>query len=106
LIPDLSFINMESDERVQTVVEVKIPSMYRVIMHNDHYTTMEFVVMVLMNVFQKPKADATRIMMDVHRKGAGECGIYPRDIAETKVAIVHQKARSSSFPLRCSMEKA
>ncbi len=105
MIPVLSYINMELDEQVETIVEVKIPSMYRVIMHNDDYTTMEFVVMVLMNVFQKPKAEATRIMMDIHRKGAGECGIYSKDIAETKVAIVHQKARSSSFPLRCSMEK-
>ena len=79
--------------------------MYRVLLHNDDYTTMEFVVEILKYVFNKSTEAATTIMMNVHQKGVGECGIYPHEIAETKVDTVHNLARESGFPLRCSMEQ-
>lgn len=82
------------------------PRMFRVILHNDHYTTMDFVVEVLMKVFQKKAAEAIKIMLDVHRRGAGVCGIYTYDIAVTKVSQVHQMAKKREFPLKCSYEEA
>lgn len=82
------------------------PRMFRVILHNDHYTTMDFVVAVLMQVFHKTAAEAAKIMLDVHSKGAGVCGVYIYDIAVTKVSQVHQMARKQEFPLRCSYEEA
>jgi ATP-dependent Clp protease adaptor protein ClpS len=80
------------------------PDMYKVLLHNDDYTTMDFVVEVLMVVFSKELQEATRIMMDVHRKGLGVCGVYTYEIAETKVDTVHAMARAHGFPLKCSME--
>ncbi len=85
--------------------EVREPSMYKVLLHNDDYTTMEFVVDILMTVFHKRSEEATRIMFNVHRKGVGLCGIYTYDIAETKVETVHTLARENGYPLRCSMEE-
>lgn len=82
------------------------PKMYRVILHNDHYTTMDFVVEVLMIVFHKAAAEATKIMLDVHKKGAGICGVYTYDIASTKVSVVHNMAKRREFPLKCSLEEA
>ncbi|MFH1078944.1 MAG: ATP-dependent Clp protease adaptor ClpS [Pseudomonadota bacterium] len=82
------------------------PRMFRVILHNDHYTTMDFVVEVLMKVFQKTAAEAIKIMLDVHRKGAGVCGIYTYDIAVTKVLQVRQMAKNRDFPLQCSYDEA
>jgi len=82
------------------------PHMYRVILHNDDYTTMDFVVTVLMKVFHKTAPEATKIMLDVHRKGHGVCGCYTYDIATTKVAQVHEMARKNEYPLRCSCEEA
>ena len=82
------------------------PRLYRVILHNDDYTTMDFVVKVIVSVFHKPAAEATRIMLDVHRKGRGIVGVYTRDIAATKVAQVHQMAREGEYPLRASLEEA
>jgi ATP-dependent Clp protease adaptor protein ClpS len=82
------------------------PKMYRVILHNDHYTTMDFVVEVLMIVFHKAAAEATKIMLDVHKKGAGVCGVYTYDIASTKVSVVHNMAKRREFPLKCSLEEA
>lgn len=82
------------------------PKMYRVILHNDHYTTMDFVVEVLMVVFHKAAAEATKIMLDVHKKGAGVCGVYTYDIATTKVSLVHGMAKRREFPLKCSLEEA
>ena len=79
--------------------------MYKVLLHNDDYTTMEFVVEVLMFVFHKSVEDATQIMMNVHRKGVGVCGIYPFHIAETKVDTVLKLARENGHPLKCTMEK-
>jgi ATP-dependent Clp protease adaptor protein ClpS len=86
--------------------KLKEPEEYRVVLLNDNYTTMEFVVLVLMSVFQKPATESNRIMLDVHKKGRGMVGVYPWDIATTKVEQVHQMARKESFPLRCVVEKA
>jgi ATP-dependent Clp protease adaptor protein ClpS len=85
--------------------ETKEPSLYRVILLNDDYTTMDFVIRVLETVFSKPPAEATRIMLSVHKKGSGLCGVYTREIAETKVIAVHDLAGQSGFPLKCIMEK-
>jgi ATP-dependent Clp protease adaptor protein ClpS len=86
--------------------ELEEPPMYKVLLHNDDYTTMEFVVEVLKTVFHKSEEEATRIMLHVHYNGIGICGVYPAEIAETKVEIVHSLARQHGFPLRCSMEEA
>ena len=86
--------------------DVKQPEEYRVILLNDDFTTMEFVVSVLMTVFHKAVPEATRIMLDVHKKGRGIVGIYIYDIAVTKVNQVHTLARQNGFPLKCTMEKA
>lgn len=81
------------------------PTLYKVILHNDNYTTMEFVVHVLETVFQKSPAEAFRVMMQVHVEGQGLCGHYPWEIAETKASTVHELAQSQGFPLRASVEK-
>ncbi len=86
--------------------EVKEPDMYNVILHNDDYTTREFVVEVLQVVFHKPAIEATRIMLDVHKKGRGVVGVYTWDIAQTKVALVHRLAKEQEFPLTCTIEAA
>jgi ATP-dependent Clp protease adaptor protein ClpS len=84
----------------------KRPPMYTVLMHNDDYTTMEFVVEALITVFRKQPTEANRIMLNIHFKGSGVCGTYPYEIAETKVIKVHNLARKAGFPLRCSLEQA
>ena len=76
------------------------------ILLNDNYTTMEFVVEVLMVIFHKNSGDANKIMLDVHKKGKGTVGLYPWDIAATKVEQVHIAARENQFPLRCIVEPA
>jgi ATP-dependent Clp protease adaptor protein ClpS len=86
--------------------KTKEPSLYKVLLHNDDYTTMEFVIMVLQVVFHKETMAATEIMLSVHNKGVGVAGIYTREVAETKVALVHELAKKNQHPLRCSMEKA
>ena len=82
------------------------PEDYRVILLNDNYTTMEFVVEILMGIFHKREEDATRIMLDVHHRGKGTVGIYTWDIAHTKANQVHNLARQNEFPLKCIVEKA
>jgi ATP-dependent Clp protease adaptor protein ClpS len=82
------------------------PRLYKVILHNDDYTTMEFVVLILMEVFNKTRTEATQIMLHVHTKGRGVCGEYPRDVAETKVSRVTDAAREGGYPLLCTMEPA
>lgn len=91
------------ESKVEEVVEE--PPMYKVLLHNDDYTTMEFVVEVLQKVFHKPPAEATHIMLLVHKNGLGVCGVYTAEVAETKVELVHHLARKSGFPLQCSMEE-
>lgn len=81
------------------------PRQFRVLMHNDDYTTMEFVVDVLEEVFNKSSIEANRIMLSVHIKGTGVCGLYPRDVAETKINRAHSMARKEGLPLMCSMEE-
>ncbi len=85
--------------------KLKEPNDYRVILLNDNYTTMDFVVGVLIMVFHKTQIDAERIMLDVHRKGKGIVGQYPFDIAQTKADYVHALAREAEFPLRCVLEE-
>ena len=81
------------------------PPLYKVLLHNDDYTTMEFVVMVLVTVFAKNSDEATRIMLNVHHQGIGIAGVSTREVAETKVAIVHRLARRYQFPLKCTLEQ-
>jgi ATP-dependent Clp protease adaptor protein ClpS len=92
---------LEAKERQET----KKPSQYKVFLLNDDYTTMDFVVYVLEKIFHKASVEATQIMLHVHKKGMGLAGIYTREIAETKIAAVHDLARENQFPLRCIMEK-
>lgn len=85
--------------------KLKAPSMYRVVLLNDDYTPMEFVVEVLMTFFNIDEGKATQIMLAVHTEGKGVCGIYPKDIAETKAALVNQSARQHEHPLLCEIEQ-
>ncbi|HKB72177.1 MAG TPA: ATP-dependent Clp protease adaptor ClpS [Thermoanaerobaculia bacterium] len=85
--------------------EVRKTPLYRVLLHNDDYTTMPFVVEILETIFHMSPAEAHRIMMHVHTRGHGVCGVYPFEIAETKVDLVHQRARENEFPLRASLEE-
>jgi ATP-dependent Clp protease adaptor protein ClpS len=94
------------ESEVKDEQEIREPKLYRVILHNDDYTTMDFVIEILISVFHKPAAEATRIMLDVHKKGKGICGVYHYDIAVTKVAQVHKLAHAREFPLKCSLEEA
>ena len=80
------------------------PPMYQVVLLNDDYTPMEFVVKVLQKFFGKNQEDATRIMLQVHHEGRGACGVYPRDVAATRIAQVSQYARARQHPLQCVME--
>ena len=83
----------------------KRPNLYRVLLLNDDYTPMEFVVLILQDVFNKTREDAMRIMLHVHNHGVGECGVYPYEVAETKVTRVMDAARKNQHPLQCVMEK-
>jgi ATP-dependent Clp protease adaptor protein ClpS len=84
----------------------KPPSLYQVVMLNDDYTPMEFVVMVLQHYFQRDLETATHIMLKIHHEGRGVCGVYPKDIAATKVELVLAAARRDGHPLQCIMEAA
>lgn len=90
---------------IKTRPKVKKPSMYKVLMLNDDYTPMEFVVHVLERVFGKSGDDATRIMLHVHQKGVGVCGVYTYEVAETKVTQTMDMARKHQHPLQCTLEK-
>ena len=85
-------------------IDLKEPSQYRVLLHNDDYTSMEFVIEILMSIFRMNEAKAYQVMMNVHKQGIGVCGVYTYDIALTKVEQVHSLARSEGFPLRASLE--
>lgn len=86
--------------------EVKRPQLYKVLLHNDDYTTMDFVVMVLVRVFHKSEADAVAVMLQVHQKGVGVAGVYSYEVAEARISKVARLAKEQQFPLRCSMEPA
>lgn len=87
-----------------TAQQVQRPKRFKVLLHNDDYTTMEFVVAVLRSIFNKPVSEAVRIMLNVHERGLGVAGVYPKQVAETKVATVHNRAHDAGYPLRCSIE--
>jgi ATP-dependent Clp protease adaptor protein ClpS len=94
----------DHDVAIEDRVKAKKPSLYKVLLHNDDYTTMEFVVWLLMTVFHHDTTSAQRIMLHVHQKGMGVAGVYPREVAETKVRKTLDLARSHEFPLECTME--
>jgi ATP-dependent Clp protease adaptor protein ClpS len=93
-------IDTRTERRVQK------PKMFKVLLHNDDYTTMEFVVYVLQGVFHRSETDAMQIMLHVHKHGIGVAGVYTREVAESRIAQVESLARAHEFPLRCSMEEA
>ena len=86
--------------------EVKLPPMYRVVLINDDYTPMDFVIEILKSFFRMSHDRATQVMLHVHTKGRGVCGVFTFEIAETKVAQVNEYSRQSEHPLKCTMEKA
>ncbi len=90
----------------RTRPKTKEPALYKVLLLNDDYTPMEFVVMVLQRFFRMSIEDATRVMLHVHQKGVGVCGMFPYDVAETKVTQVMDCARANQHPLQCTLEKA
>lgn len=101
----MSSTDSKIKEGVSSRSKNDLPPMYKVILHNDDYTSMEFVVQILMTVFGKSLEKATEIMLNVHNKGKEICGIYTRQIAETKIETVHNLATSKGFPLKSTMEK-
>jgi len=98
--------HQDSDIAVQEAKpKLKLPSLYKVILNNDDYTPMDFVVEILASFFNMNVEAANRIMIDVHKSGKGTCGIFSREIAETKVAQVNNFSRENQHPLLCTMEK-
>ena len=95
-----------SEENVLTKKREKVekPPLYRVVLHNDNYTTMEFVVLVLQKFFYKNETEANHIMLNVHKKGRGIAGIFTFEVAETKLSQVHSFAKNQDHPLKCSLE--
>ncbi len=93
------------DAGVEERTKTRKPPLYRVYLLNDDYTTMDFVVQVLEEIFHKNPVEATAIMLLVHKQGRGLAGVYERQIAEAKIAAAHTKARAGGFPLKCTMEK-
>jgi len=106
---DLNLIEMGTQQESSILLEQETllaePPLYQVILLNDDYTPMEFVIVVLQEFFQKDRATATEIMLKVHHEGKGTCGIFPKDIASTKVEFVLSYARSQCHPLQCVMEE-
>src|SRR5688572_17821520 len=102
----MSTPDFEQDELVLTESETRLekPPLYKVLIHNDNFTTMEFVVFILHSVFQHSEETAVRIMLQVHTQGLGVAGIYPYEVAEMKVAKVTDLAQTNEFPLLCTME--
>lgn len=97
--------DFDGELAVRKKKKVKRPSMWKVLLHNDDYTTTDFVVNVLMGYFHKSHAEATQIMLQVHHNGMGVAGVYPRDVAETKLAEVTSEARAQGMPLKLTMER-
>jgi ATP-dependent Clp protease adaptor protein ClpS len=96
----------ERDVATETEKKLKKPPLYKVLLHNDDYTTKEFVVQVLQYVFHKEHTEAVQIMLHVHRKGIGVAGVFPYEVAETKVVLVESLARQHEYPLKSTMEEA
>ncbi len=103
---DLQHQGGGSVELQEAKPRLKRPPMYKVLMLNDDYTPMEFVVDILREIFGMGTEKATQVMMQVHTRGVGVCGVFTRDIAETKIALVHQAASENQHPLKCTMEQA
>jgi ATP-dependent Clp protease adaptor protein ClpS len=99
-------LDLENQDQLEDVAEQELdePPMYKVLLYNDDYTTMDFVVRILEDIFHKSSSEATRIMLNVHYNGFGICGYYTGEIAETKVRAVHMSAKEAGFPLKASME--
>lgn len=95
----------EIEYELDTDIEVKEPKRYKVVLLNDNYSTMDFVIEVLEKIFRKSREEATGIMLNIHEKGSGVCGIYSYEIAATKVAQVKASARKAEFPLKAVMEE-
>ncbi len=98
-------IRIKEDFSTGILTKNKKPDLYKVLLLNDDYTTMDFVVYVLESVFAKSSVEAVRIMLHVHKNGVGLAGIYTKDIAETRINIVHEIALKNNYPLKCIMEK-
>ncbi len=98
-------IRIKEDIKTDTRIKITKPDLYKVLLLNDDYTTMDFVVHILESIFHKSPVEAVQIMLHVHKKGSGVAGIYTKDIAETKINIVHELAHQNGFPLKCIMEK-
>ncbi|MCU0601360.1 MAG: ATP-dependent Clp protease adaptor ClpS [Desulfobacterales bacterium] len=96
--------DIREGDLAETRDEVTEPPLYRVLIHNDDFTTKDFVVSLLVVVFNKSVEDATRIMWQAHRNGTGLCGVYPLEVAETKVKVVTEAARENGFPLKLTIE--
>lgn len=96
---------IDINEELETRLALDEPAQYKVLLHNDDYTSMEFVVEVLMHVFRKSLTDSEKIMLEIHHMGKGTCGIYTHEIAETKVHQVRELAKSNGFPLLATMEE-
>ena len=100
--------NGDSQNKPETTVKERVgtitPKMYKVVLLNDDYTPMDFVVSVLITFFEKPASEATKIMLDVHNNGKGVCGVYIYDIAHSKAVKVNNFARENNFPLKCAVE--
>ncbi|MDD2449228.1 MAG: ATP-dependent Clp protease adaptor ClpS [Sulfurimonas sp.] len=94
-----------TDLEQETIVEVRYPKKYKVYLLNDDYTSMDFVVDILMSIFHKSLSDAQETMLEIHKKERGLCGIFTHEIAETKLMQVHRKAKESGFPLKAVMEE-
>ncbi len=103
----MSKIHTNSQYEDDTILDEEVcePPLYRVLLHNDDYTSMDFVVFILVKVFRKSAEVAAEIMLSVHEKGIGICGVYTREIAEGKVAMVQIMARDAGFPLKCTCER-
>ncbi len=94
-----------TQRRTRSETRTRKPPLFKVILLNDDYTPMEFVVEILKMVFNKPHAEATRIMLHVHQNGMGVAGVYPYEVGETKLRAVEELARENEYPLKCAMEK-
>lgn len=93
------------EERVEEEVEIKLPKLWRVILHNDNKTTIEFVVLLLMNVFHKGTHEATELTLQIHQEGAAIAGVYPHEIAENKMRVCIDAARGKGYPLKVTIEE-
>ncbi|MDL1958192.1 MAG: ATP-dependent Clp protease adaptor ClpS [Deltaproteobacteria bacterium] len=102
----MSPLDLENQDQLEDVIEQELdePPMYKVLLYNDDYTTMDFVIRILGDIFHKSSSEATRIMLNVHYNGFGICGYYTGEIAETKVRAVHMSAKEAGFPLKAGME--